>query len=398
MKKDTGVYKLTNGNWAYRYKLTVNGKIINRRRTKNEYGEPFKNKNDAIKARKKSITDDKRSIYSGVDKDNKTIQDVYDEYKEFGRFDKAYTTIRKQDSLWDNHIKDKFGKIPISNMSPSIINDYLQKLYYSDGYSYQYVESFLKMFYLIFGQARSRKYMSLEQYNFLCTDKETKIKMPKQKIEDELKIITYTKKELEILDEYFSDTGLNTAYLLGKHCGLRIGECFGLKWTNVNIDEGWIFIDRQMQYKNGLIVLSQPKTKRAKRKIYINDVLCDHMTNKLLNIQINEPIVLQNRKILIDIDGKNIWSTDMVNCTYDGRLQTVNSMKYHSREIKKRFGIDFKYHYLRHTYGTMMADRNIPPHLLCDQMGHANIQTTNKYYIGVSETGIEIIKDIINKF
>ncbi len=40
----------------------------------------------------------------------------------------------------------------------SVKDDYLARLYYVDGYSYRYVEAFLKMFYLIFGQAYSRGY------------------------------------------------------------------------------------------------------------------------------------------------------------------------------------------------------------------------------------------------
>ena len=65
-----------------------------------------------------------------------------------------------------------------------------------------------------------------------------------------------------------------------------------------------------------------------------------------------------------------IPSTDLVNCLPDGTIQTVNTMKYPTREIKKRLGITFKYHYLRHTYGTLMAEMNTPTHLLCNQMGH----------------------------
>ena len=36
-----------------------------------------------------------------------TFGEVYQEYCEFGRSGKAYTTIKKQDSLWKNHLKEK---------------------------------------------------------------------------------------------------------------------------------------------------------------------------------------------------------------------------------------------------------------------------------------------------
>lgn len=52
----------------------------------------------------------------------------------------------------------------------------------------------------------------------------------------------------------------------------------------------------------------------------------------------------------------------------------------------------FKFHYLRHTYGTQLATMNIPAHLLCNQMGHGKIETTRRYYIAVSEDGIAELK------
>jgi integrase len=105
----------------------------------------------------------------------------------------------------------------------------------------------------------------------------------------------------------------------------------------------------------------------------------------------------QKKRIIQDLDGSNIYSTDMVNCLPNGTLQTVNSFKYPTREINKKLGIQFKYHYLRHTYGTMMAELNTPTHLLCNQMGHGKIQVTQQYYIAVSKSGIDILQTNLNR-
>ena len=53
-------------------------------------------------------------------------------------------------------------------------------------------------------------------------------------------------------------------------------------------------------------------------------------------------------------------------------------MKYHSRTLQGEYNINFKYHYLRHTYGTRLAELNTPTHLLCNQMGHASSAVTQK--------------------
>lgn len=104
----------------------------------------------------------------------------------------------------------------------------------------------------------------------------------------------------------------------------------------------------------------------------------------------------QNQTIIQDTNGKPISSLLLVNSLPNGKIQTVNSMKYHSKKIKQTLGIDFKYHYLRHTYGTRLAEQNMPSHLLCNQMGHASSKVTEKYYIAVSKHGMEIIKDKID--
>jgi integrase len=72
-------------------------------------------------------------------------------------------------------------------------------------------------------------------------------------------------------------------------------------------------------------------------------------------------------------------------------------MKYPTREIKSKLGIHFKYHYLRHTYGTMMAELNTPLHLLCSQMGHGHIHVTQRYYLAVSEDSIAIVRNCVNQ-
>ena len=253
------------------------------------------------------------------------------------------------------------------------------------------------MFYLIFGQAYSRNYLPVDLYNRLCVNKDTKIKMPKMKTEDDTAIVAFSRKELALLDEYFKGTNAETAYLLGRYCGLRINETFGLKWSNVDLTAGTITIDRQMQYQDGLIKLVSPKTRNSKRTIYLCPTLKAHLEEKARRRDEDQKLFasLREQKVryIDDLDGKKIPSTDLVNCLPDGTIQTVNSFKYPSREIKQRLGINFKYHYLRHTYGTLMAEMNTPTHLLCSQMGHGHIHITQRYYLAISQSGVETLQN-----
>ena len=383
------------GGWGFRYTISVCGKRKDVKRVRDAYGNPMKTKRDAVLARAEAMKAEE--IPQQIRIVRKSVKEVYQEFCENGRKDRAYRTKQKQDSLWNNHLCQKFGKRYVDEINSSEVNDYLVALYCEQGYSYQYTESFLKMFYLIFGQAYSRNYLPVDLYNRLCVNKDTKIKMPKMKTEDDTAIVAFSRKELALLDEYFKGTNAETAYLLGRYCGLRINETFGLKWSNVDLKAGTITIDRQMQYQDGLIKLVSPKTRNSKRTIYLCPTLKSHLEEKARRRDEDQKLFASVReqkvRYIDDLDGKKIPSTDLVNCLPDGTIQTVNSFKYPSREIKQRLGINFKYHYLRHTYGTLMAEMNTPTHLLCSQMGHGHIHITQRYYLAISQSGVETLQN-----
>lgn len=399
--KSTGVYQKDNGYWEYRFVMMVDGKQVNKKKSTDAFGNKLKTKKDAIKAREAAMLAARSEPEEKPRVLRRTVKDVYEEYCEKGRKDRAYQTIRKQDSLWENHLHEAFGSRYVGEITVAEVMDYLAELYYIHNFSYQYTESFLKMFYLIFGQAYSRNYLDVDTYNRLCVNKDTKIRMPKMKTEDDNDIVAFSHEQLSLLDQFFKGTNAETAYLLGRYCGLRINECFGLKWENVDIENGTITIDRQMQYQDSIIRLIAPKTRNSNRVVYMSYVLKVHLQEKAQQREKDEiqfaAIREQNRRVIEDIDGSKIYSTDMVNCLPNGKIQTVNSMKYPTREIKSKLGIPFKFHYLRHTYGTLMAEMNTPTHLLCNQMGHGNIHVTQKYYIAISKSGIDILQTNLNK-
>ena len=399
-QNDAGVYQLPNGNWAYRFTFTVEGKKKNRKGTKDEFGNLLTTKRAAILARAAAVTREQEEQHRQAPVTRKTFQEVYKEYCEQGRSGKAYQTIRKQDSIWNNHLCAKFGRRYIDEISVAEVNDYLAHLYYTEGRAYKYVESFLKMFYLIFGQAYSRNYLEVDTYNKLCVNKDVRIRMPKMKVDEDAEIVAFTPDEVARLDEYFQGTNAETAYLLGRCCGLRINECYGLKWENIDTKRGTITIDRQMQYQEGLIKLVSLKTRNARRTVYMSDKLKAYLRHLERENKAQAAALAaqraQNQTFITDIDGKQISSLELVNTLPNGKIQTVNSMKYHSKTIKAKLGINFKFHYLRHTYGTRLAEMNTPTHILCNQMGHSSGKVTERYYLAVSKPGIEVLTHNLN--
>lgn len=146
--RDVGVYQLDNGLWGFRFIINVDGRNVSKRKTTDENGNKLKTKNQAIRARDNLMAITRLNQKKKKEIPRKTVEEVFEEYRSVGRGDRAYQTIRKQDSLWEVHIKDKYGKRFVDDFSVAEIVDYLTDLYYNQGMSYRYTESFLNYFYV----------------------------------------------------------------------------------------------------------------------------------------------------------------------------------------------------------------------------------------------------------
>ena len=323
-KNDTGVFQLDNGNWAYRIYMSkdANGNKVDTTCRKDESGNPFTSKKMAVDARTKRLVElktptPKKSIT------DVTIGKVWEEYLSTESKGKAQATVTKQKSLWKNHIKDKFEKVKLSELTVVDVETFLQELYDS-GLSYHYVESFIKFFFLVGGIAYRKEWIDPDKYYRMFQDKGTKIRMPKmsqEDLEDEFEVASFQLWEIAKLDDIFkrgcndeSHGNLYTAFLLGYYLGVRIGECFGLRWTDIN---------------------------------------------------------------------------------WEDKTITINSMKYWSNIIKAETEIDFKYHSLRKTHLSQLAEMNTPVIETMKRAGHKKYETTMRYYINTTtETKLRLLNNI----
>ena len=86
----------------------------------------------------------------------------------------------------------------------------------------------------------------------------------------------------------------------------------------------------------------------------------------------------KNKEVYMEI-------TDFVNVKPNGEMLSTNSIKFLSKIIKGELKIDFKFHNLRHTYATILAESGISPRYVQEMLGHAKLEFTLKYYTHVTE-------------
>jgi integrase len=128
------------------------------------------------------------------------------------------------------------------------------------------------------------------------------------KLDDEDEIISFSNEEMVLLDEYFKGAHGETAYPIGKNCGLRINGRYGLKWSDLDFENDCIYIQRQMQYQEGLYKMTSLKTRNARRTVYMNSELKKHLLSVKSEVEESSKkipkIRNQNQTIIIDANGK----------------------------------------------------------------------------------------------
>ena len=400
MAKYTGVSQNKDGSWSYRIKKKINNQVIDTKIKKDDDGNLFLTARAAHEAKLKHESKLLTGEIETPQRPNKTtLTYVYETYLNSSKAkQKAPATLRKQDSMWRNHVsvyrhdeKDvPLGEMDINNIKITDLDNFLYDMY--QNHSFSYTEGFLKFFYLLFGFAYDLELINGDKYYRMFGDSGTRLSMPIKEqadVETEDDIEAYTDDELAVIEKIFmsEDGNLLTAFYLGTYCGLRISECFALRWSNVNWEKGTITINRQLHNVGGQITLSKVKTMTAIREVIMPSFLQDYLDSYFEQQRKEQSKAGQHykdtEKVYDEISKEWIIGGDFINRRSNGELLTTNSMKYWSRKIKTEVGIDFKFHNLRHTYATNCAFNNVNMLLLMQMLGHKKLDTTKAYYMRI---------------
>lgn len=159
---------------------------------------------------------------------------------------------------------------------------------------------------------------------------------------------------------------------------MREGELCALKWKNVNLDEGYIFVDESTKRvavfdskgnKEMKTLTLDPKTQKSRRTIYIHDILID----KLKQLPHNSEYVFSNTNEPI----------------------SHKSLYFQWQKVLKENNIPHKkFHALRHTYASTLLSNGADLKSVQDLMGHYDISITQVYLHSLPETK----KSVVNIF
>lgn len=204
-----------------------------------------------------------------------------------------------------------------------------------------------------------------------------------------------TRQEQKIFKEYAKNTLYNNAYCLVLETGLRAGEVGGLKWSDVDFENGVINVQRTIlqDAQKGGFYFGTPKTKKSKRKI--------PLTNEAVSI-LNNQKMLQCKLRMKSKNWNSYWD-GLVFTTVNGNPVGASTFRSMMIRIVKNINFDRQYnaqnglyeefqhcymHSLRHTFATRCIENGVQPKTLQKILGHSTLSTTMDLYVHVTDEQI----------
>lgn len=370
--------------WSFRIDL---GKIDGKRKQIERSG--YKTEKEANSALSEVLNEYNKT---GAFTENKkiTFQEVYNEFIEGEASNtRRFATIVRYKSLYKNHFED-FAPRYLFQITEKSVQEFINSK--CQTHSDEYVRSLYNFCLVIFNYAVTKKYLKVSPMVNV---------RPPQSYRAYGDIKTYSKDELTKMEERFKSTNLSTAFILGINLGVRVGECFALRFSDIDWDKEAIRIDKQLQFQDKIWSLVYPKTSNAVRTIKLNKSLVEHLKNLQAQYENDKKQYDVGYKIntVMERRGKSsklIVVDDFINIKPNGLMLTTDSQKVLSRIAKDELGIDFKFHNLRHTHSTMLAEKGVNPKYVQERLGHGKLEITLRYYTHVTDAMHDQVAEIVD--
>ena len=173
--------------------------------------------------------------------------------------------------------------------------------------------------------------------------------------------------------------------------GMRIGECLGLRWEDLNFENRTISVNHNLSerpYDDGTCTkhIQTPKTKAGSRTIPMIDEVFDaflqeYEMQKCMGYR-SETIDGYTNFVFL-ITGGSVLSASSVNRAIHGITDSYNAEETKKAKEEKRDPVlipNFSAHSLRHTFCTRICENESNLKVIQSVMGHSDITTTMDIY------------------
>ena len=273
-----------------------------------------------------------------------TFATLYDKYMEDFKARFKPTTYHTKETVLKKHILPYFNNLPLTDISPSTIRQWQNKLLTSD-YSGEYIRYLNTQLSAIFNYAI--KYHGIKQNPVKIAG-----------------VIGKKEKKLEFwtLDEFnqamkFVKSPYDVPLMLLFYTGLRCGELLALTIADYNSTAHTISVNKTYAKIKGTEYIQPPKTPKSNRVITVPIEVCR----------------------LLDEYIKKLYEPSSTTRIFENI--TKHGIGYNLNSIQKKAGLHhIRIHDLRHSHASLLIHLNVNILAISERLGHEDITTTLNVY------------------
>ncbi len=391
--------------WQYRFEVA---KIDGKRKRVSKSG--FKTKKEATEAGTKALAE-YNEAGQAFKPSEISVADYLDYWMDtYGKMNLKYNTQVNYYGVIENHLKPAFGMYRLKAISPATIQEFVNKLKIKGLKRNTIVD--------IMGTLSASMKYAVEPLKYIQFNPCDRVKYPSFDMEKKyVRFVISQENFKRIIERFDKSTPFYVPFMIGYYTGVRLAECFGLTWDNIDLENRTITIEKTMIKRNFNLdtkkvmkkigkreekskwYFNTPKTRGSYRTIKFGDTLYNVLKEAYKKRKENELFYGEYytkiyKKPEIDEKGDTIYRLEelekSIPCTLeqvelvcireDGRLLSMDAMKYANRIIHHELMIDFNYHSLRHTHATTLIENGANIKDVQERLGHTLIQTTLDTY------------------
>lgn len=255
---------------------------------------------------------------------------------------------------------DPIAATPLQDLKPLQLQTFINELQ-APASQIQALHKLLRRFY---------KFLAL---NYEMTDITTAIELPQSRKNDVFsafsRITVWNYDELQNVLLNLEKERFRLLVILAINTGARFGELLALQYNDIR--GGQLYITKQTDDYSDPVGIRPPKSARSNRVIP-------------LSVDVLREIELHRAWHSVEMQ-RNGYKTDFIFTTCTGELYYKKNIYTALRRYYERIGVTHhRFYDFRHTFATMLSENGTPIEVTSALLGHENIATTAKYYVGIS--------------
>ena len=209
----------------------------------------------------------------------------------------------------------------------------------------------------------------------------------KLRADKEIKAKSLTIEEQNIFFDYCRNTFYENLFNVAVNTGLRPGELFALQLSDIDLENGYIDVNKTLVYQKYLdddcktFHIEPPKTKQSYRKVPINSVCKEYLEKQF---ELKNVISCKRPKQQNDYLFVTKFNTPLNSQIYSDAIKAVIRQINLTRSFDDQFDF-FSGHTFRHTFATRCFENGVDAKVVQSYLGHASLKMTMDLYTHVTE-------------